>query len=108
MGALTGQIVQTLRDGAGAVAVETVVFFVAGTGALRDDTWTTSRGGQTGALIVDNLTGRAVRVPVRDAAGAELRAMAVPAAGLTRTVAQLAPLGVTSLGQLNGLTFDLA
>jgi hypothetical protein len=107
MPALSGEDIQTLRDGTGAKVIEAVVFFVDGTGALRNATYTTSRGDQTGALIVDNLLGRGVRVVVRDAAGAELRAVSVPSTGLTRTVAQMSGLGVTNMSQLNGLSFDL-
>jgi hypothetical protein len=106
--ALSGEVIQTLRDGTGAKIIEAVVFFVDGTGALRDGVYVTSRGSQTGALIVDNLLGRGVRVVVRDAAGAELRAVSVPSNGVTRTVAQMSGLGVTNMSQLNGLTFDLA
>lgn len=107
MPALNGEIIQTLRDGSGNKVIESVIFFTPGTGALRDATYTTSRGDQTGALIVDNLLGRGVRVVVRDSLGAELRAVTVPAAGVTRTAAQLSP-GVTNISQLNGLTFDLS
>jgi hypothetical protein len=108
MPALTGQIIQTLRDASGAKVIEAVIFYTDGTGVLRNATYTTSQGDQTGAVIVDNMLGRGVRVVVRDAAGAELRAVSVPANGVTRTVAQMSALGVTNMSQLNGLTFDLA
>ncbi len=108
MPALSGEVIQTLRDGTGATVIEAVIFYTAGTGVLRDATYTTSQGSQNGAVIVDNLTGRAVRIVVKDAAGAELRSVNIPSGGLTRTVAQMSSLGVTNLSQLNGLTFDLA
>lgn len=108
MPALSGEIIQTLRDGTGATVIEAVIIYTAGTGALRDASYTTSQGLQNGAVIVDNLTGRGVRIVVKDAAGVEQRAVNIPSTGLTRTVAQMSALGVTNLSQLNGLTFDLA
>jgi len=108
MPALSGQIIMTLRNGAGATVIEAVIFYTDGTGVLRNASYVTSQGSQNGAVIVDNLTGRAVRVVVKDAAGAELRAVNVPVNGVTRNVAQMSSLGVTNLSQLNGFTFDLA
>jgi hypothetical protein len=40
MPALSGEDIQTLRDGTGAKVIEAVVFFVDGTGALRNATCT--------------------------------------------------------------------
>lgn len=107
MPALSGEVISTLRDGTGAVVIQSVIFFTPATGALRDGTYTTSVGDRTGALIVDNLTGRSVRVVVRDAAGNEIRAVSVPSGGVARTAAQMAAVGVTNLSDLDGLTFDL-
>jgi hypothetical protein len=108
MPALSGEIIQTLRDGSGQTVIEAVIFYTPDTGALRDSTYTTSQGPQTGALIVDNRTGRQVRVVVKDSSGTELRSVNIPSGGLTRTTAQMATLGVTNISQLNGMTFDLA
>lgn len=108
MPALSGQIIMTLRNGSGATVIEAVIFYTDGTGALRNANYTTSQGSQNGAVIVDNVTGRPVRVVVRDSIGAELRSVNVPTNGVTRTVAQMSSLGVTTLSQLNGFTFDLA
>lgn len=108
MPALSGEVISTIRDGSGQVLIEAVFFYTPGTGALRDDTYTTSAGPQTGALVVDNRLGRPVRVVIRDSAGAELRSVNVPTGGVTRTAAQMAGLGITNISQLNGLTFDLA
>lgn len=108
MPALVGQIIMTLRNGSGATVIEAVIFYTDGTGALRNATFVTSTGSQNGAVIVDNLTGRAVRIVVKDAGGAELRSVNIPSGGLTRTVAQMSSLGVINISQLNGLTFDLS
>lgn len=108
MPALNGQVISTLRDAAGNTLILATWFYNPATGALVNGTFVTSQGSQNGALIVDNLTGRQVRVVVRDAAGAELRSVNVPAGGVTRTAAQMASAGYTTVQDLNGLTFDLA
>lgn len=108
MPALSGQVVMTLRDGSGNIVIQSTTSFVQATGALRDATVSTSDGIKAGALVVDNATNRSVRVVVRDASGAELRNVSVPANGAARTVAQLATLGITTIQDLNGLSFDLA
>lgn len=108
MSALVGQLIMTLPDATGATLIQVVIFWTDGTGALRNATYVTSQGSQTGAVIVDNLTGRAVRIVVKDAAGTELRSVNIPSGGLARTVAQMSSLGVTNISQLNGLTFDLS
>lgn len=108
MPALNGQVIMTLRDGSGNTLILATWFYDPVTFLLRDDTFITSRGAQTGALIVDNLTGRSVRVVVRDSTGAELRSVSVPTSGVTRTAAQMASAGYTTVQDLNGLTFDLA
>lgn len=107
MPALSGQIILTLPDATGATLIQATINYTDGTGALRDAAVTTSRGSFTGALVVDNLTGKSVRVVVRDSAGNELRAVSVPSNGLSRTVAQMSSLGVTNQSQLNGFSFDL-
>lgn len=108
MPALSGQVIQTLRNGTGAKVIEMTYFWTVGTGALRDGTFTTSTGSKTGALIVDNLLGRGVRVVVHDTAGNVLRTVTVPSAGAVVTTAQFAAQGVTNVSSLQGLTFDLA
>lgn len=108
MGALNGQVISTLTDGSGQPLIVATWFWDPATGLLRNGTYVTSRGSQTGALIVDNLTGGSVRLVVRDAAGAELRSVNVPVNGVTRTAAQMASAGYTTVQDLNGLTFDLA
>jgi hypothetical protein len=108
MPALNGQVITTLPDDSGNVLILATWFYDPVTGALINGTYVTSRGSQTGALIVDNLTGRQVRVVVRDATGAELRSVTVPTNGVTRTAAQMASAGYTTVQDLNGLTFDLA
>lgn len=107
MPALVGQVVMTLRDAAGAVVIQYTASWVDGTGAMRNATVSTSTGNRNGALVVDNLTGVQKRVVVRDAAGEEIRSVAVPAAGAALTVAQLSGAGIANISDLNGLTFDL-
>ncbi|MCW2900312.1 MAG: hypothetical protein JWO67_2577 [Streptosporangiaceae bacterium] len=112
MPALNGQIIMTLTNAQGQPYIVATWFWTPATGALRDGTYVTSLGSKTGALIVDNLSGKSQKVVVRDAAGAVLRTVSVPTNGFTGTVAQLAavpaPNGpITNQQQLNGLTFDL-
>lgn len=107
MPALVGQVVMTLRDATGAIVIQYTASWVDGTGEMRDAVVPTSTGNRTGALVVDNLTGLAKRVVVRDAAGAEIRSVTVPANGAARTAAQLASAGIDNIADLNGLTFDL-
>lgn len=109
MPALSGQIVMTLRNAAGAVIIQTTINYNPSTGALVDAAVSTSRGSQTGAEVIDNQVGRAVHVVQRDAAGTVLRTVAIPAAGLTRTASQLqAQQGATVVADLAGTSFDLA
>jgi len=106
--ALNGQVIMTLTGADGQPVIVATWFFDPATGLLRNGTFTTSRGGRTGALVVDNLTGRPVRVVVHDADGTELRDRAVPRNGFDATAAQMAAAGFSTLADMNGLTFDLA
>ena len=107
MPALEGQVVMTLRDGTGAVIIQYTASWVPETGFLRNATVSTSNGDRTGALVVDNLTGSPKRVVIRDDEGVEIRSVTVPANGAARTVAQLTNVGINTISDLNGLTFDL-
>ena len=111
MPALNGQTVGTIRSASGSKLIEVTMSYNTADGTLRDATVVTSTGSKTGALVADNLIGRAVRVYVRDpATGLESRSFPVVPAGAVLTVAQLAALStpVTTISHLAGLTFDPA
>lgn len=112
MPALSGQVVMTLRDGTGATVIQMTINYTAATGVLRDAVVPTSAGNRTGALVVDNVTGRTVRVLVRDSVGVESKSFSIPSSGRALTTAQLAavpaPDGpITTVADLSGMTFDL-
>jgi hypothetical protein len=117
--ALTGQVITTLTDATGAVAVCVTWFYDPATRALRNNpvAWTDPVGTvwpiNSGALIAVNQLGRQVRVRVNDANGDMVRRVTLPAGGRSLTAAQLAaapaPDGpYTTADDLNGLTFDLS
>jgi hypothetical protein len=103
--ALSGGVVSTLTDGAGNPVFVVSQWFVPETLALRDVATTTSRGTQTGALVVDNMTGRAQQVTVTNAAGT-VRTFNIGPNGVALTVAQLAALTppITTIADLAGLS----
>lgn len=114
MPALSGQVVTAL----GAAAVTVTWWFNPANGNLRNNPaqWTAPSGtvypAGTGALIGDNLLGRAVRVRINDAGGNQIRRVTLPPGGRSVTANQLSnapapdgPYNVT--GDFNGLTFDL-
>jgi expansin (peptidoglycan-binding protein) len=104
MAALDGGIVSTLYDGTGAPLFVVSQWYTPATGALRDAATTTSRGTQTGALVVDNLTGRSQQITVTNAAG--VRTFNISPTGAALTVAQLAAQTppVTTIADLSGLS----
>lgn len=106
MVALAGGLVQTLyRDGSPWFVIS--MWFVPATGLLRDVATTTSRGSRTGALVVDNLTGRAQQVAVVDNdTGQTLRSFSIGPTGAALTATQLAQQGVTTIQDLNGLSLQ--
>src|SRR5512138_1730029 len=99
----------TLRNAADAVIIQTTINYNPSTGALVDAAVSTSRGSQTGAQVIDNQVGRAVHVVQRDAAGTVSRSTPIPAAGLSRTAAQMqAQQGATVVADLAGTSYELA
>jgi hypothetical protein len=119
MPALSGQVITSLTDSSGNVAVQVTWFFNPSTGALRNNpsAWTAADGTVypvgTGALIAANLLGRAVKMRINDVSGNQIRRVQLPAGGRSVTAAQLAsapsPDGpYTTAADLNGLTFDLS
>lgn len=120
MPALSGQIITTIPDGTGAVAVEVTWFFNPATRALRNNpqAWTDSDGtvwpANAGALIANNRLNRQVRVKIVDQVTGDLiRRVTLPIAGRAVKAAVLAaqapPDGpYVSADDFNGLTFDLS
>jgi hypothetical protein len=119
MPALSGQVITTITNAAGAPAVTVTWFFNPANGNLRNNPtqWVAPSGtvypAGTGALIGDNLLGRAVRMRINDAGGNQIRRVTLPAGGRSVTAAQLAaappPDGPYSVAaDFNGLTFDLS
>lgn len=112
MPALSGQVISTLTDANGNVAIVATWFYDQATGNLRNGTWTSERGTFNGALIADNATGRTVKVNVANTDGTVARTFSIPTSGRALSAADLAavppPNGpVTTNAQLSGLTFDL-
>jgi hypothetical protein len=119
MPALTGQVITTLTNENGLAVVTLTWFFNPANSNLRNNpiAWTAPSGLVypigTGALIADNQLGRAVRMRINDAGGAQIRRVQIPAGGRSVTATQLAnaapPDGPYVVMQdLNGLTFDLS
>jgi hypothetical protein len=108
MPALSGQVVSTIRNGNSVPLIIVTMSYDPATNLMRDAVVATSTGDKTGALVVDNMTGRSVKVLVRDPDGTINRTFNIPPAGSTVTKAQLASQGVTTQQQLNGLTLDLS
>jgi hypothetical protein len=92
MPALTGEVILTLTDGTGAPVFVVYQFFNPADYTLRDATQTTSRGSRTGALIVDNMTGKTQRVIVTNPDTGRVRNLSIAANGAALTVAQLAAI----------------
>jgi hypothetical protein len=118
MPALTGQVITTLRDGAGTPVITVSWFFNPANGNLRDSTtaWTSPSGKvypAGSALIADNGTGRAVSLTVVNPETSKQRTFAIPVNDRKLTAAQLlaipAPNGpVATSADLAGLSFDLS
>lgn len=84
-------------------------FFNPATFAMRDATQVTSTGSKTGALIVDNQTGKTQTVTVTNPETGAVKTFSIPVAGRVLTAAQLAavppPNGpVNVIQDLAGLT----
>lgn len=112
MPALNGEVISTLTDGTGAPVFVVYEFYTPATGALRDVTQQTSTGPRTGALIVDNMTGKTQSVTVADAS-TTAKTFSVPASGVALTTTQLAANKqsnggpITTIQDLAGLTLSL-
>lgn len=108
MPALNGEIISTLTDGIGSPVFVIYEFFDPATGNLRDATQATSVGNRTGALIVDNMTGRSQKITATSDAGT-VKTFNIPVNGRTLTVAQLSALPppdgpISSISDLAGLS----
>jgi hypothetical protein len=113
MPALVGEVILTMPDATGTPVFVVYEFFnptpaADGTNALRDATQATSRGNRTGALIVDNMTGKTQRVVITNPDTGRVRNLNVAANGAALTVAQLAALAppdgpIMTIQDINGL-----
>jgi hypothetical protein len=107
----SGQIVSTLYDGSGVPLIIISEWYTPATGALRDVATSTSTGTKTGALVVDNRTGKTQEVTVTTDAGTVKR-FSIPASGRVLTAAQLAALPapdgpIETISDLAGLSTSL-
>jgi len=98
MPVFSGQLVMTLTDTAGFPVFVVTEFWNPADGTLRDGTTSTSRGNRTGAVIIDNQTGRAQKLNV---SGTILN---VSVNGDVYTAAQLATQGYTTLSDISTLS----
>lgn len=109
MTALPGGVITTLTDGAGVPIFVIYEWYVPynqpNGGQLRDAATTTSRGTVTGALVVDNMTGRSQQLIVTNPGTGAVRTFNIGASGAALTVAQLAGQNppVTTAADLSGL-----
>jgi|SRR3954470_24951332 hypothetical protein len=112
MVALPGAIVGTLYGPAGTPVFTVYEFYTSETFSLRDATQATSRGNRTGALIVDNQTGRAQQITVTGTGTGTVKTFNIPPNGQALTVAQLAAIPppdgpFTTIQDLGGLSPSL-
>lgn len=99
MPALLGTVIMTLTDDLGNPLFVVYEFYNPTTLALEDRTQSTSRGNRTGAVIIDNMTGRAQKLSV-----AGVGTLNVATNGDTYSAAQLASQGYNTISDLAGLT----
>lgn len=109
MPALNGEVISTITNGAGQPVFVVYEFYTPATGAMRDATQVTSTGSKTGALIVDNMTGKTQTVLVTNPETGAVKTFSIPSAGRVLTAAQLAavppPNGpVNTIQDLAGLS----
>jgi|SRR5206468_12232183 hypothetical protein len=91
MPANPGGVRSTLTDGNGNPTFVIDEFYDPATFALRDRTITTSVGSRTGALIVDNMTGKTQQITATSDAGT-VKTFSIPPSGRALTAAQLAAI----------------
>lgn len=92
MPALSGALVATLYNEIGAPIFVIYEFWDPATGNLRNAAQATSAGSRTGALIVDNMTGKTQSVTVSNPETGTVKTFSIPSSGRVLTVAQLAAL----------------
>lgn len=108
MPALNGEVISTIRNPDGTPAFIIYEFFDPTTGNLRDATQATSTGTKTGALIVDNMTGKTQRVTVTNPDTGTVKSFNIPTSGSALTAVQLAALAppdgpITVIQDLSGI-----
>jgi hypothetical protein len=108
---LNGEVISTITN-AGTPVFVIYEFYDATTYAMRNATQATSTGNKTGALIVDNLTGKTQSVTATNPETGSVKTFSIPASGRVLTAAQLAavppPNGpVTTIQDLAGISPSL-
>lgn len=106
MPALNGEVIITITDGTGSPIFVIYEFYDPITLAMRDATQATSSGTKTGALIVDNMTGKTQSITVTSDAGT-VKTFSIPSSGTALTAAQLAANKQNNGGPINTIQ-DLA
>jgi hypothetical protein len=101
MAAFPGGVITTLTDELGNPMFVIYQFYNATTLAMEDRTQVTSRGNRTGALIVDNMTGRPQRI------NTTVGSFNITANGAALTAAQLASNGYNTIGDMAGLSPEI-
>jgi hypothetical protein len=98
MPALTGEVIMTLTDPLGDPAFTVYIFFDPTTRAFRSATQATSRGNRTGAIVVDNQTGKAQKLAVGN------QVMNIATNGDVVSVAQLSAFGYNVIEDVSGIS----
>jgi hypothetical protein len=106
MPALSGEVISRLRDGSGNLIFVIYEFYDPTTYAMRDATQATSSGTKTGALIVDNMTGKTQSITATNPETGTVKTFSIPSAGRVLTAAQLAAVPAPN-GPINTIQ-DLA
>jgi hypothetical protein len=88
--ALNGEIISTITNETGQPVFVIYEFYDPATRAMRDATQATSTGTRTGALIVDNMTGRTQSITVSNPETGTVKTFSIPSSGSALTAAQLA------------------
>lgn len=97
MAALSGEIILTQTDEIGNPEFVIYIFFDPVTKILRDQVQSTSRGNRTGAIVIDNQTGRARTLNVQG------QSFNIPTVGSVVSAAQLAAQGLNTVQDLGDI-----
>lgn len=110
MAALIGELISSLYDANGQLAIRVVVFWDQNspTLALRDADYVTVQDGtKHGAVIGDNPTTKPVSMVITNETTGQQKTLNIPAHGVALTTTQLASQGITTLADVNGFSFNV-